>query len=257
MNAHGPQPVAAVLLLRPRAAGAGAEGVGRQAGERRGRPAGVLPPREDERGGTLRARTPRRWSAKRSASRMRADRRRASRRCCRRRHRSSSLRGVRSSTARSRAALRRYYEPFLELARDRDVPLVLSAPTWRANATGTSARLRGRTTSPGQPPGGRVSRGLAADHDDVVIEGSVGPRSDAYSPTLLDGRGRSGAVSRRPARTFAEAGCAQATALTLTYAEEAVGIARRRSRPGFRLSSASRSRPTAGFRAASRSRRRS
>ena len=33
-----------------------------------------------------------------------------------------------------RAALRRYYKPFLELARDRGVPLVLSAPTWRANA---------------------------------------------------------------------------------------------------------------------------
>ena len=33
-----------------------------------------------------------------------------------------------------RAALRRYYGPFLELARDRNVPLVLSAPTWRANA---------------------------------------------------------------------------------------------------------------------------
>jgi len=33
-----------------------------------------------------------------------------------------------------RAALRRYYTPFLELARDRGVPLVLSAPTWRANS---------------------------------------------------------------------------------------------------------------------------
>jgi homocysteine S-methyltransferase len=32
-----------------------------------------------------------------------------------------------------RAALRRYCRPFLELARDRGVPLVLSAPTWRAN----------------------------------------------------------------------------------------------------------------------------
>src|SRR5438477_633346 len=49
-----PAPVAAVLLLRARAAGAGAEGMGRQAGERRGRPARVLPPRKDERGGAYR-----------------------------------------------------------------------------------------------------------------------------------------------------------------------------------------------------------
>ena len=40
--------VAALVLVRPRAAGAGAQGVGRQAGERRGRAARVLPPREDE-----------------------------------------------------------------------------------------------------------------------------------------------------------------------------------------------------------------
>jgi len=33
-----------------------------------------------------------------------------------------------------RAAMGRYYTPFIELARDRNVPLVLSAPTWRANA---------------------------------------------------------------------------------------------------------------------------
>src|SRR4029077_15704898 len=37
-------------------------------------------------------------------------------------------------SADGRAALRRYYQPFIELARDRGVPLVLSAPTGRANA---------------------------------------------------------------------------------------------------------------------------
>ena len=36
-------------------------------------------------------------------------------------------------TPDGQAALRRYYRPFLELARDRDTGFVLSAPTWRAN----------------------------------------------------------------------------------------------------------------------------
>ena len=45
-----PAPLGALVLLRPRAAGARAEGVGRQAGERRGRPARLLPPREAELG---------------------------------------------------------------------------------------------------------------------------------------------------------------------------------------------------------------
>src|SRR6266511_2977953 len=42
-------PVATLVLVRAGAAGAGVEGVGGQARERRGRAAGVLPPREDER----------------------------------------------------------------------------------------------------------------------------------------------------------------------------------------------------------------
>ena len=52
----------------------------------------------------------------------------------RRGHRAPAVRRVSPRRQRDgRAALRRYYVPFLELARDRDVPLVLSAPTWRAN----------------------------------------------------------------------------------------------------------------------------
>ena len=46
MNELGGGPVGALVLLRPRAPGARAEGVGRQARERRGGPEGLLPPRE-------------------------------------------------------------------------------------------------------------------------------------------------------------------------------------------------------------------
>ncbi|HUI36292.1 MAG TPA: class I fructose-bisphosphate aldolase, partial [Gaiellaceae bacterium] len=47
----GAASVGAVVLVRPGSAGARAQGLGREAGERRGRTAGVLPPREDERRG--------------------------------------------------------------------------------------------------------------------------------------------------------------------------------------------------------------
>src|SRR5262249_20711825 len=91
-----------------------------------------------------------------------------------------------------RAALRRYYEGFLDLARDRDVPLVLSAPTWRASRDG--GRILGYE---GDDVAAVNRRSVAlvetvrddvltpAERDRVVVEGSVGPRSDAYSPTLL------------------------------------------------------------------------
>ncbi len=51
---HWRHPVADELLLRSRAASAGAEGLGRQAGEPRRRPEGLLPPRQVQRSRALR-----------------------------------------------------------------------------------------------------------------------------------------------------------------------------------------------------------
>ncbi len=68
-----PAPVAAVVLVRARAAGGRAEGVGGQARERRGRPARLLPPREDELAPRARACTRPRWKrARRRWSRRKA-----------------------------------------------------------------------------------------------------------------------------------------------------------------------------------------
>jgi homocysteine S-methyltransferase len=126
-----------------------------------------------------------------------------------------------------RAALRRYYAPFLELARDRNVPLVLSAPTWRAN--GDWGRLLGYEGDDLAAVNRRaleLLETIAADYDDVLVEGSVGPRSDAYSPTLLMAADEAERYHAVQLQTFADAGCAQATALTLTYPEEGIGITR-------------------------------
>jgi homocysteine S-methyltransferase len=130
-------------------------------------------------------------------------------------------------SADGRAALTRYYGPFLELARNRGVPLVLSAPTWRANADwGRLLGYEGDDLAAVNRRAVEFLGDLAADFDDVVIEGSVGPRSDAYSPTLLMDTDEAERYHAAQLRTFADTGCPQATALTLTYPEEAIGIAR-------------------------------
>jgi S-methylmethionine-dependent homocysteine/selenocysteine methylase len=74
-----------------------------------------------------------------------------------------------------------------------------------------------------------------ADRDDVAIEGSVGPRSDAYRPSLVMEAGEAERYHAVQLRTFAAAGCAEATALTLTYPEEAIGIARAGTAAGLRM----------------------
>jgi S-methylmethionine-dependent homocysteine/selenocysteine methylase len=126
-----------------------------------------------------------------------------------------------------RAALRRYYEPFLELARDRDVPLVLSAPTWRANTDwGRLLGYEGDDLVAVNRRAVALLESMAAEYDNVVIEGSVGPRSDAYSPSLLMDADEAERYHAVQLRTFVDAGCAQATALTLTYPEEGLGVTR-------------------------------
>jgi S-methylmethionine-dependent homocysteine/selenocysteine methylase len=136
-------------------------------------------------------------------------------------------------TDEGRAALRRYYTPFLELARERDVPLVLSAPTWRASSDwGRQLGYEGDELA------GVNRRAVAlleaardevlgpAERGDVVIEGSVGPRSDAYRPTLLMDEEEAERYHGDQLRTLAETGCTQVSAITLTYVEEAIGIVR-------------------------------
>jgi S-methylmethionine-dependent homocysteine/selenocysteine methylase len=136
-------------------------------------------------------------------------------------------------TDEGRAALRRYYASFLELARDREVPLVLSAPTWRASSDW--GRLLGYE---GEDLADVNRRAVAfveevrddilepAERDSVVIEGSIGPRSDAYNPTFLMDAEEAERYHSVQLRTFADAGCSQASAITLTYPQEAIGIVR-------------------------------
>lgn len=134
-----------------------------------------------------------------------------------------------------RAALLRYYGPFLELARDRNVPLVLSAPTWRASTDwGRLLGYEGDDLVSVNRRAVELLETMAADYDDVLIEGSVGPRSDAYSPTLLMDADEAERYHAVQLRTFADAGCAQATALILTYPEEGIGIARAAKSVGIR-----------------------
>jgi len=132
-----------------------------------------------------------------------------------------------------RAALRRYYTPFVELARDRGVPLVLSAPTWRANPDwGRQLGYEGDELAAVNRRALEFVENLRdgvlgpEERASVVIEACIGPRSDAYNPTLLMDAGEAERYHAVQLRAFADTPCTQVSALTLTYPEEAIGIAR-------------------------------
>jgi S-methylmethionine-dependent homocysteine/selenocysteine methylase len=113
------------------------------------------------------------------------------------------------------------------------VPLVLSAPTWRANSDwGHLLGYEGDDLA-------AVNRRAVAfvesvrddvleppERSDVVVEGCVGPRGDAYNPAFLMTAEEAEEYHSLQLRTLADTVCTQATALTLTYADEAIGIVR-------------------------------
>jgi S-methylmethionine-dependent homocysteine/selenocysteine methylase len=119
------------------------------------------------------------------------------------------------------------------LGRNRGVPLVLSMPTWRASSDW--GRLLGYDADDLAGVNRRAVELVEATRDemlepteraDVVIEACIGPRSDAYRPTLLMDPEEAEKYHAVQLRAFAETGCAQVAALTLTYVDEAIGIVR-------------------------------
>jgi homocysteine S-methyltransferase len=130
------------------------------------------------------------------------------------------------STA-GRAALERYFEPYFGIARAHGARFQLDTPTWRAN------RDRGAPLGYGRAALHRVNRdavafarGLAAANPDldVRVSGLLGPRGDGY---VVGERMQPGEAQAYHAEQIGSlAGADVISALTLTYADEAVGIVR-------------------------------
>jgi homocysteine S-methyltransferase len=129
-----------------------------------------------------------------------------------------------------REALLRYYEPYLEIARRRGVGIQLDAPTWRANRD-WGERL-------GYSPEALVDvnrravalldglRESTAGDPEIVISGCIGPRGDAYRVDDAMTADEAERYHSAQAETFADTTADLISALTLTYADEAVGIVR-------------------------------
>lgn len=135
-----------------------------------------------------------------------------------------------------RAALTRYFAPYLDLAERLGLGMVVDTPTWRANLD-WGARL-------GYDPVGLagVNRRavefvaeLAAERVTVptVINGVIGPRGDGYVVASTMSASEAAAYHGLQARSFAEAGAEMISAITMTYADEAIGVTRAASAVGL------------------------
>jgi S-methylmethionine-dependent homocysteine/selenocysteine methylase len=128
-----------------------------------------------------------------------------------------------------RAALRDYFSRYLAVAREHGAGFVLDTATWRSNPDwgallGDDAEALDRVNREAVA----FAQELREEHDDapVLVNGVLGPRGDGYAVDAVMSAEEAEAYHSAQVRSFAAAGADMASAITMTYAEEAIGIAR-------------------------------
>ena len=129
-------------------------------------------------------------------------------------------------TDEGRAALRAYFEPYLAIARERGVGIVLDTPTWRANPDwGEKLGYSLEQLEEANRNAVAFMEELRGEAD-VLVCGCVGPRGDGYVPGELMSADEAEAYHSWQVGVLADTGVDLASALTMNYLEEALGIAR-------------------------------
>ena len=130
-----------------------------------------------------------------------------------------------------RAALRRYFEPYLSLARDAGLGIVLESATWRASGDwgdllGYSREALADVNRGAVELLAELRAEYATVNSPVVLSGCLGPRGDGYQPGSLLSPAEAEDYHAEQVATFAETDADLVTAITMTHVGEAVGIAR-------------------------------
>ena len=128
------------------------------------------------------------------------------------------------------AALRDYYAPYVDIARERGVGILLDTPTWRANADwgerlGYSPEALAEVNRRSVALLEELRSELGGDPP-LVISGCVGPRGDGYRADERMSAADAQAYHLPQVATFADTRADLVSALTLTYADEATGVVR-------------------------------
>ena len=131
-------------------------------------------------------------------------------------------------TTAGQAALRRYYEPYLAIAASTRLPLVLDTPTWRANLDwGRRAGYDVADLAAVNRRAVAFGRELALGAGDrTVLNGVIGPRGDGYAVGAVMNPAEAERYHSLQVRAFADAAIELVSAITMTYVDEAIGIAR-------------------------------
>lgn len=135
------------------------------------------------------------------------------------------------------AALVRYYRHYIDIARAHDVGFILESPTWRGSidwaekigydrAALAAANLKAVSIL-------HDIKAEAGFERAMIVSGSIGPRDDGYDPASFMTVIEAECYHAEQISTFAEAEADMISAMTMTYVNEAVGIARAAHKVGL------------------------
>lgn len=127
--------------------------------------------------------------------------------------------------------LRRYFVPYLELAKRHGTGFVLESPTWRASPRwaaeiGYDDQELDALNRKAIELMAELRNGYADDVSPIVISGCIGPQDDGYDPKRKLSADEAAEYHSTQIRTFGDTEADMVAALTLTYVDEAIGIAR-------------------------------
>jgi homocysteine S-methyltransferase len=128
-----------------------------------------------------------------------------------------------------REALMRYYVAYVAVARRDGVGIVLDTPTWRASADwaerlGLSHEALVEINRDAVAILVDIRREHETSQTPIVISGGVGPRGDGYQVGTAMAVEEARKYHALQASTFAGTEADLVTALTMTYADEAIGM---------------------------------
>jgi S-methylmethionine-dependent homocysteine/selenocysteine methylase len=141
-------------------------------------------------------------------------------------------------TPEGEGALRKYFRTYAQLAKGFGTGLVLETATWRANPDwGEKLGYTKGGLAEANAKAVRLLEEIRNEHETpqtpIVISGCVGPRGDGYVVDQAMSEKEAEDYHREQIETFAGTAADLVTAITMNYAEEAVGLARAAQQAGM------------------------
>lgn len=134
------------------------------------------------------------------------------------------------ATAEGRQSLRRYYESYIRISHDQDSGLILDSATWRASKDwGQLVGYEKAALAHANTMAIKLLHQLRTEYErqaPFVISGNIGPRGDGYVVDEIMTVAEATAYHADQITTFEHAGADMVSAITMTHANEAAGIAR-------------------------------